>query len=144
MAEKVLVVDDEAQIRNLLNSLLTKEGYEVIVASNGEEALVLAEKENPQVVLLDIKMPGIDGKEVCKRLKAGENTCYIPVIMITGYEQEKMDAVRAGADDFVHKPFDMVEISTRVKSILRIRHLTDELDRTVAYIEELEKNLPKP
>jgi two-component system response regulator (stage 0 sporulation protein F) len=69
MAEKILVVDDEWELRNLLTEFLTGEGYDVIQASNGEEALELAEKEEPQVILLDIKMPGIDGIEVCRRLK---------------------------------------------------------------------------
>ena len=84
-----------------------------------------------------------NGLEVCKRLKAKEETKFIPVIFITGFEDNKLDALDMGADDFVNKPFDMVELSTRVKSVLRIRHLTDELERAVAYIEELRKDLPE-
>jgi len=92
---------------------------------------------------LDVRMPGLDGLEVCKRLKAKEETKLIPVIFITGFEDNKLEALDMGADDFVNKPFDMVELSTRVKSVLRIRHLTDELERAVAYIEELRKDLPE-
>jgi DNA-binding response OmpR family regulator len=86
-------------------------------------------------------MPGLDGLEVCKRLKEKEQTKLIPVIVITGFEDNKMEALNIGADDFVNKPFDMAEISSRVRSALRIRHLTNELERAVAYIEELRKDL---
>jgi DNA-binding response OmpR family regulator len=144
MRAKVLVADDERQIRDLLSEFLTSEGYEVLLASDGEEATGLAEREYPDVILLDVKMPGIDGIEVCKRLKAEPKTQFIPVIMITGYVDNKMAAIGAGADDFVNKPIDLVELAVRLKSILRIRYLTDELERAVAYIEELGRSLPKP
>lgn len=143
MAEKILVADDEQEIRELLNSFLTDQGYEVVLASDGNQALQLASEENPQAIILDIKMPGLDGLEVCKRLKEKEQTRLIPVIVITGFEDNKIEALNLGADDFVNKPFDMAEISARVKSALRIRHLTNELERAVAYIEELQKDLPK-
>jgi DNA-binding response OmpR family regulator len=144
MRAKALVADDERQIRDLLSEFLTSEGYEVLLASDGEEATGLAEREYPDVILLDVKMPGIDGIEVCKRLKAEPKTQFIPVIMITGYVDNEMAAIEAGADDFVNKPIDLVELAVRLKSILRIRYLTDELERAVAYIEELGRSLPKP
>ena len=143
MAEKVLVVDDERQIRDLLGEFLERKGYEVLLASAGEEAIELAERKIPHAILLDVKMPGIDGIEVCKRLKAEPRTQFIPVIMITGYVDNKMVAIESGADDFVNKPIDLVELAVRVKSILRIRYLTDELERAVTYIEELGKSLPQ-
>ena len=143
MRAKVLVADDERQIRDLLSEFLTSEGYEVLLASDGEDATGLAEREYPDVILLDVKMPGIDGIEVCKRLKAEPKTQFIPVIMITGYVDNKMAAIEAGADDFVNKPIDLVELAVRLKSILRIRYLTDELERAVAYIEELGRSLPQ-
>ena len=143
MAEKILVADDEQEIRNLLDHFLKGQGYEVILASDGNEALKLASEKNPQVIILDIKMPSLDGLEVCKRLKEKEQTKLIPVIVITGFEDNKMEALNIGADDFVNKPFDMAEISSRVKSALRIRHLTNELERAVAYIEELQKDIAK-
>jgi CheY-like chemotaxis protein len=143
MTVKILVADDEQEIRDLLDNFLKDQGYEVILASDGEQALQLAEMENPQAIILDVRMPGLDGLQVCKRLKAKEETKLIPVIFITGFEDNKLEALDMGADDFVNKPFDMVELSTRVKSVLRIRHLTDELERAVAYIEELRKDLPE-
>lgn len=142
MAEKILVVDDEWELRNLMTEFLTGEGYDVIQASNGEEALELAEKEEPQVILLDVKMPGIDGIEVCRRLKEEDKTRFIPVIMVTALEDRDVDAFVEGADDFVTKPFILIELSFRVRSMLRIKHLTDDLQRSLAYIEELKKNLP--
>jgi DNA-binding response OmpR family regulator len=143
MSEKILVADDELEIRNLLEHFLKGQGYEVVLASDGSQALKLAAEENPQIIILDIKMPGLDGLEVCKRLKEKEQTKLIPVIVITGFEDNKMEALNMGADDFVNKPFDMAEISSRVKSALRIRHLTNELERAVTYIEELRKELAK-
>ena len=143
MADKILVADDEREIRNLLDDFLQGEGYEVVLAADGEQALQLAETESPQAIVMDIKMPGLDGIEVCKRLKERKQTKFIPVIIITGFEDNKLAALDMGADDFVNKPFDMVELSIRVKSVLRIRHLEDELERAVAYIEELRKDLPK-
>lgn len=140
MWEKVLVADDERPIRDLLKEFLTNEAYEVILASNGEEAIELAEREHPDVVLLDVKMPEIDGIEVCKRLKEEPKTQFIPVIVITGYVDNKIVAIEVGADDFVHKPINLTELAFRVKSILRTRYITDELERAVAYIRELEKD----
>ena len=143
MANKVLVVDDEREIRDLLRTSLSAEGYEVIVASNGEGAIGLAKRENPQVILLGIEMPGIDGIETCKRLKADEKTRLIPIIMMTTLGDRDIEAYLEGAADVVNKPFDIAELTFRVKSLLRVQHLTNELDRALAYIEELGKDLPK-
>ena len=140
MWEKVLVVDDERQIRDLLKEFLNNEAYEVILASNGKEAIELAEREHPDAILLDVKMPEIDGIKVCQRLKEEPSTQFIPIIVITGYVDNKILAIEAGADDFVHKPINLTELGFRVKSILRTRYLTDELERAVAYIRELEKH----
>ena len=138
MGEKILVVDDEEQIRDVLSDFLTKKGYEVVSASNGEEALELTETEKPHVILLDVKMPGIDGIETCRRLKEDEKTRSIPIVMITAFADREVEAYIEGADDFIVKPFNMVEISFRVESMLRIRHLSDELQKAMAYIEELQ------
>ncbi len=138
MGDKVLIADDELAARNLLEGFLTEEGYEVVVASNGEEAMESAERENPQVILLDIDMPGIDGIEVCKRLKAADKTRFIPVIMATGLGDSYLEALEAGAEEFVCKPYHLAELSIREKSMLSIRHLTDELDRAVAYNRRLQ------
>lgn len=143
MADKVLVVDDERQIRDLLQTSLSEEGYEVIVGSNGEEAIELAKRKNPQVILLDIEMPGVDGIETGKRLKAEEKTRHIPVIMLTALGDRDIEAYLEGAADVVNKPFDITELTFRVKSLLRVQHLTNEMEKALAYIEELGKDLPK-
>ena len=137
------MVDDEREIRDLLQTSLLAEGYEVVVASNGEEAIGLAKTGNPQVILLDIEMPGIDGIETCKRLEADEKTRLIPIIMMTSRGDRDIEAYLEGAADVVNKPFDIVQLAIRVKSMLRVRHLTNELDRALAYIEVLGNNLPK-
>jgi len=143
LANKVLVVDDESEIRDLLRTSLSAEGYEVVVASNGEEAIGLAKRENPQVILLGIEMPGIDGIETCKRLKAEEKTRLIPIIMMTTLGDRDIEAYLDGAADVVNKPFDIAELTFRVKSLLRVQHLTNEMEKALAYIEELGKDLPK-
>lgn len=134
MADKVLVADGEPLMRDLLNLLVERDGYNVILASNGEDAIEIAQKENPLIILLDIKLPGLDSIEVCKRLKADKNTRSIPIILITGYADNRAKAIEAGADDLILKPFDMVELSARVKSIIRIRYLTIELEEATSYI----------
>lgn len=143
MAQKILVVDDEERVRNLLDSFLKKQGHEVVLAAHGEEALELAAKERPAMILLDVKMPRLDGLEVCRKLKQDQETSHIPVIMATAYKDHLGEALDTGADDFITKPFHLAELSVRVKSILRVRHLTDELERAAAYIKELQENLPK-
>jgi DNA-binding response OmpR family regulator len=137
------VVDDEREIRDLLQTSLAAEGYEIVVASNGEEAIGLAKTGNPQVILLDIEMPGIDGIEICKRLEADEKTRLIPIIMMTSRGDRDIEAYLEGAADVVNKPFDIMQLAFRVKSMLRVCHLTNELDRALAYIEELGNDLPK-
>ena len=132
MLDKVLVVDDELAIRELLDIFLTGEEYEVILASNGKEALELVEKEQPKAVLLDIKMPGINGIEVCRRLKAKDESKFIPIIMITASMDHRTEAVEAGADDIVTKPFNMEQLSFRLKSALRTRYLSAELGRAMS------------
>ena len=142
MADTVLVVDDESTIRDLLNIFLPTKGLKVILAANGEEALELAKKNIPKVILLDIKMPGIDGMETCRRLRAGEQTRYIPVIMVTAFGTTKTEATDAGADDFISKPFDIEDLALRLKSAIRIGHLTDPADRLLTYMDELDANRP--
>jgi DNA-binding response OmpR family regulator len=141
MSEKILVVDDEPSVRGFLGDLLAEEGYRVILAANGEEALELAELENPEVILLDINMPGLNGLEVCKRLKSKEVTQYIPIIIVTGLDDRGFMAYLEGADDFVTKPFNPVELTFRIRSMHRIRQLNLELQIAKAYVQQLEKKL---
>ena len=140
MVNKILVVDDEKSVRDLLHSFLKAIGYQAIMASNGEEAIELAKSESPNAILLDVKMPGIDGVETCRRLRAEEQTRYIPVIMVTAFGTTETEATDAGADDLINKPFKLTDLAVRVKSLLRIGHLSDPVQRLIAYMDELEKN----
>jgi CheY-like chemotaxis protein/CRP-like cAMP-binding protein len=144
VSQKVLIVDDEEEIRELLREFLTGAGYEVVVAGNGEEALEVARRERPHLILLDIRMPELDGVETCVRLKADDETHSIPVIIATAFGDTLAEALDAGADDFVSKPFQLEEIGLRIKSLLRVRHLTNELERAAAYIGELQRHRPRP
>ena len=142
MQAKVLVVDDEKGVRDLLHSFLKVTGYQAILASNGEEAIELAKSESPNAILLDFKMPGIDGVETCRRLRAEEQTRYIPVIMVTAFGTTETEATDAGADDFINKPFNLTDLAVRVKSLLRIGHLSDPVQRLMTYMDELDANRP--
>jgi DNA-binding response OmpR family regulator len=143
MLAKVLIVDDEKGVRDLLHSFLKATGYQAIMASNGEEAIELSISESPDAILMDWIMPGIDGLETCRRLRTEERTRYIPIIVITGFGTTKIEATDAGADDFINKPFDLTELALRIKSVLRIGHITDQAERLMAYMDELEKNRQK-
>lgn len=136
---RVLVVDDDDAIRRGLAFLLRKEGYEPLEASDGKIALKMVGEEQPDLILLDLMMPEINGVEVCRRLKNSEETRLIPVIMVTAIhsEEEKIKAIDAGADDFLNKPINIVELRARVKSLLRMKHLNDLLDRSETVIGSL-------
>ena len=138
--KKILIVDDEEVIRRVLRSLLQKEGYEVIEAEDGGAGVELAKKEDPDVILMDLTMPGMGGLQACRLLKKDEKTKNIPVLVITALGGENnTEAIAAGIDDFVSKPFDAEEISIRVKSMLKIKKLTDELERVLAYVNDIDK-----
>ncbi|MBD0293016.1 MAG: response regulator [Jiangellaceae bacterium] len=129
----VLVVDDQAPNRRLLEAVLEPRGYRVLSAESGEEALRLLAEAPPDVVLLDIVMPGLDGYEVCRRIRADDATTTLPVVMITASgQQEKLRALEAGADDFVTKPFDQAELTARVKSLVRINRYHRTVQRQAA------------
>jgi len=135
----MLVVDDEKSVRALLCRILEKEQYEVTEAVNGQEAVEFAKKENPDVILMDIDMPVMGGIEACREIKRDEKTKNIPILVITAFNESKMEAIKAGVDDFINKPFDMEEVIIRAKSMLKIKNLTDELQRVCTYVEEIEK-----
>jgi two-component system, sensor histidine kinase and response regulator len=126
---KILVVDDEERNIKLLKAYLIAKQYETAEASNGEEALRVVNDFNPDLVLLDVMMPGIDGFEVCKRLKTDEKTKMIPVVMVTALREKeyRIKALEAGVDDFLTKPVDRTELMVRVKSLLRIKSYHDQL-----------------
>ncbi len=119
--EKILVVDDEQDLVKLVRFNLEKDGYKVISAFNGEDALFLARKERPALIILDLMLPGIDGLEVCKKLKADQELTNIAIIMLTakGEESDITVGLKLGADDYVTKPFSPKELVARVQAVLR-------------------------
>ncbi|PYM67458.1 MAG: adenylate/guanylate cyclase domain-containing response regulator [Candidatus Rokuibacteriota bacterium] len=149
---KILVVDDTPQNVKLLADLLTAKGYAVVTASSGVQALEKVPKETPDLVLLDVVMPEMSGYEVCRKIRTNPATATLPVVMVTALDpaQERVKGIDAGADDFLSKPINQQELLARVRSLLRIKLLHDELaewNRTleqrveaqVAQLERLER-----
>ncbi len=134
MTARVLVVDDIVSNVKLLQARLMAEYFEVLTAANGPEALAICESGQADIVLLDIMMPGMDGYEVCRRLKADARTAHLPVIMVTALDQhsDKLAGLEAGADDFLTKPINDLALTTRVKSLARLKMVTDELQLRVS------------
>ena len=137
---KILCVDDEEKNLKLLNALLVPQGYEVISAENGETALKCLSSSLPDLVLLDVMMPKLDGYEVCEKIKSKKETQFLPVVMVTALrdEEERIRGIEAGCDDFISKPFDKHELLARVKSLLRIKSMHDELKNSYAKLNELQ------
>ena len=129
MTARVLVVDDILANVRLLEAKLTAEYFEVITAMNGLDALEAVARNKPDLVLLDVMMPGIDGIEVCKRIKSNPATQHIPVVMVTALDQpeDRVRGLNAGADDFLTKPVNDISLFCRIKSLVRLKMLTDEL-----------------
>ena len=129
----VLVVDDLPQNVRLLDAVLSPSGFRVLTAGSGQEALDLLKEHQTDLVLLDIVMPGLDGYEVCRRIRKEPATAFLPVVMITASgDQEKLHAIEAGADDFVAKPFDRAELLARARSLVRIKRYHDTIERQAA------------
>ena len=138
---KVLVVDDNAQNLELLVAYLDSLPCEVSTATDGLEALEKIERDCPDLILLDIMMPRMSGYEMCRKIKADPKTRDIPVIMVTALNElgDIQRGVESGTDDFITKPVNRLELVTRVKSLLRVRHLRSELDRALAYLKDVEE-----
>ena len=121
---KILVVDDEVYILHILDFSLGAEGFDVITATDGEEALAKAQREKPDLIVMDVMMPRLDGYETCRRLKNDPGTRDIPVLLLTarGREEDRKQGMESGADDYITKPFSPNKLISRVSDILGIKH----------------------
>jgi putative two-component system response regulator len=135
----ILVVDDIAANARLLERLLVRDGHSVLFAKDGEEALERVRRDHPDLVLMDVIMPTLDGFETCHRLKSDPDTRLVPVVLITALQgtRERVRGLEVGADDFLSRPVNTAELTARVKSLLRIKRFTDELDSAESVILSL-------
>jgi class 3 adenylate cyclase len=139
---RILVVDDLPANVRLLEAILEPAGYSVLSASSGPEALEHVAAELPDLVLLDVQMAGMNGYEVCRRIRENEATALVPVVMVTSHDEEaRIDGIRAGADDFVTKPLDQQELLLRVRSLVRIKRYHDTIRAQAAELGEWNRTL---
>src|SRR5713226_4602515 len=143
MPPKILVVDDTVHNVKMLVDLLAAKGYATVTASSGQEGLARVEAERPDLVLLDVMMPGMDGYEVCRRIRANPEYGILPVVMVTALDptRERIKGLEAGADDFLTKPVNMGELVARVRSLLRIKDLYDTVQTQAGELADLNANL---
>jgi len=139
MYEKILIVDDESGARAALEFLLRREGFEVRDAADGPSAIQECATFRPDLILLDIMMPGMNGFEVCRHIKATPETRLTPVVLVTGLTttEDRITGINAGADDFLSKPIDLNELLARTRSLLRLKQYTDELENAEAVLFSL-------
>ena len=138
----VLIVDANAQNVELLQAYLEALPVKVVTAADGIEGLERVEQHNPDLILLDIMMPRMSGFQVCRKLKADPKTRDIQILMVTALNElgDIEQASDCGTDDFVSKPVNKLELLTRIKSLLRVRHLKSELERALTYLNEIEQD----
>jgi adenylate cyclase len=143
MTAKILVVDDVAKNVKLLSDLLQVKGYATVTAESGQQALAQLAAEKPDLVLLDVMMPGMSGYEVCQAIRADPAHAMLPVVLVTALDpaQERARGLEAGADDFLTKPVNQAELLARVRSLLRVKTLYDEVQRQKAELEQWNRNL---
>ena len=140
---RILVVDDTPRNVKLLADLLSAKGYAVVTAESGPEALKTVDAEQPDLVLLDVVMPGMSGYEVCRRIRENPATGILPVVMVTALDpsEERINGLEAGADDFLTKPINQAELLARVRSLLRIKQLYDTVQAQAGQLAEWNKTL---
>jgi putative two-component system response regulator len=143
MPQTILITDDEAPFRDYLGTLLRTQGFRVVAAADGVEAMDAFAHHQPDLVLLDIEMPHMDGFEVCRRLKQDPETCLTPVVLVTGLtaSEDRIRGIEVGANDFLSKPVDRNELLARVKSLLALKAYTDELERAESVLFALARSI---
>ena len=139
----ILIVDDDAAYRKLMVGLLRTQGFEVVTASDGEDALTEFARHEPDLVLLDVDMPRLNGFEVCRKLKQKPESRLTPVVLVTGLAatEDRIRGLEAGADDFLSKPVDRNELLARVRSLLNLKSYTDELERAESVVFALARSI---
>jgi DNA-binding response OmpR family regulator len=137
---RILVTDDEPEIREFMQQLLSAEGYEIATACDGSECIRMAMQFNPDLVLMDFKMPKMDGLEATRLLRQQPAARNVRIIIMTTFDtREQLEAsIIAGADDFLAKPINLTELQVRVRSIFKVKNMTDEVERLGAYIKSIE------
>jgi putative two-component system response regulator len=143
MSGKILIVDDESAARIALTTLLRREGFEVSETRDGASALAQCASFRPDLILLDVMMPGIDGIEVCRQIKATPEMRLTPIVLITGLSatEDRIRGINAGADDFLSKPIDFSELLARARSLLRLKQITDELENAEGVLFSLAESI---
>ena len=140
---KILVIDDNQQNLELLQAYLEDIHCELLAANDGPEGLEMINQDPPDLILLDVMMPKMSGFEVCRRVKTNDATSQIPIIMVTALNEfgDIEKAIESGTDDFISKPVNKLELLTRVKTMLKLKHLTDKLEKTLEYLSQVEANV---
>jgi len=144
LSVRILCVDDDPNNLSLLEAMLSPRGYEVVLAKNGREALEKISTERIDICLLDIMMPGMDGFEICRRIKSDDRLRNIPVVMITIYadRENRIRGIEAGAEDFIAKPFDSTEVLARIKMLVHVKSLNDRLSEVILQQQAILDNIP--
>lgn len=142
-SSRILVVDDVPVNIQLLVTYLAAEGYDVVSAKDGYDAMKAVKEHQPDLILLDVMMPKMNGFKVCEVIKSDDATKFIPVILVTALNEleDKVKGMNSGADDFLAKPFNKLELLVRVRSLLRIKHLHDELQEKVIELQRTKEEL---
>jgi len=145
----VLVVEDDANMQDFLREVLAAEGHSVLTAADGQEALDQAVASKPDLILLDLRMPTLDGVTFCRAIRANPRTQNIPIIVVTSLNMPTKleESMAAGAEDFIGKPFDVQDLTLRVRAMLKVKHVTDLHERTHQYsiaLNQLRGHLQSP